>query len=302
MALKEISPKEDVKDNPYYFNKSYLNSMTPLKCHGYDCVPNVFHLLRIIDKKMATFLASLYKKGIEDDKIIEYLNSIHDAQYVIINLYTIPNGKTRHFTLHESIIKLKEMEEYVKSTLRINSALIGGIEYKKAANGHVTVIANIDGDVYIIDPQQNKYFNISKIIRENKYEKPLLDYIKNIVRLTVYSMMTGSKRTIYKNPFSEIFIKKSLLRKQNRSPPKYINVDNLIPNTKYRIINKSDGIIEVGEFYEIYRGDAIFLIDKEREEIDPDDYLFLDFDVRSAPNTRSKSKKSKSKTMRSAPI
>jgi hypothetical protein len=279
------------KGDAYFFDKKELKSMRSLKCHSSDCVPNVFHLLGIIDKKMATFLASLFKKGIKENRVIEYLNSIHEAQYIHEYLFDIDNGNSRRVTLQESLIKLKEMEEYAKSIIRDNSALISVIKYKLTNIGHIIVIAKIEGDVYIIDPQQNKHFNISKTIRDNNYEKSLLDYIKNIIKITVFIKMPGSKHSIYKNPFSEIFIKNSLLKKENRSPPKYIPVDKLVPYTKYRIINKEDLSVQVGVFHLLEDGNAIFLIDREREEINPQEHLFLSFIVRSAPReTRSKSR------------
>ena len=269
--------------------------MSPLKCHSFDCVPNVFKMLGVTDKENSKFLASLYKKGVPEHVIFRFLNEEFKRNHLDEHIYTIPDGEYRKFTEIESIIELKNMEEYAKSIIKNNTALIGMIVYIHTHIRHLMVVANIENEIYLLDPQSNLTFNVSQFVRENNYPKELLQYIKRIIKISIIINLSTEYQPNYKNPFFSELLKYSLLHGENISHP-YLDMDKLKVGHKYQLIpNNKQKPVLLGKFYSIVDGFPIFYIKGEIDSVHPTDYKFVEVESRSAP-TKSKSKsKSKSK-------
>jgi len=267
--------------------------MSPLKCHSLDCVPNVFKFLGVTDKETSKFLASLYKKGIPDHILYHFLNEEFKKKHLGETIYTIKDGQYRRFTEIESILELKNMEEYAKSIIKNNTALMGIVVYIHSEIRHLMVVANIDNDIYLLDPQSNLTFNISQFVRENNYPKELLRYIKPIIKISVIINISTEYESKYTKPFFSELLKYSLLHGQNKDAP--LDMNKLKIGHKYQIIpNNKQGPILFGTFNSFVDGFPIFYIKGKRESI-PKENKFVEFVSRSAP-TRSKSK-SKSKSI-----
>lgn len=263
--------------------------MSPLKCHSLDCVPNVFKMLGITDKENAKFLASLYKKGVPEHVIYRFLNEEFKRPHLDEQIYNISDGQYRKFTEIESILELKNMEEYAKSIIKNNTALIGTMVYVGKEIRHLMVVANIENDVYLLDPQSNLSFNVSQIVRENNYTKELLQYIKRIIKISVIINLSKEYVPEYKKPFFTELLKYSLIHSENKNPL-YLDIDKLKVGHKYQIIpNNKETPNLFGTFYSIVDGFTIFYIKGEIDAVNPRYYKFLEFVSRSAP-TKSRSK------------
>jgi hypothetical protein len=270
--------------------------MSPLKCHSLDCVPNVFKMLGITNKEKSEFLASLYKRGIPDDLILRYLNEEFKVYHIERGIYTIKDGDDRKFTEMESILEIKNMDEYVRrSIIKNNTAHISTIKYKQRRTGHLIVMSNIEGDIHLLDPQINLIFNISKIVRENNYSRELLDYIKYIVDIKVIVDIPREFPSKYKKPFFSELVKYALLHGELNTGNNYVDISKLKQEYKYKIIsNIEDNPTTVfGTFYSIVDGFPIFIIDGKIEALDSR-YKFMEFVTRSAP-TKSKSRSKSNK-------
>ena len=271
--------------------------MSPLKCHSLDCVPNVFKMLGITDKEKSEFLAALYKRGIPDDLILRYLNEEFKVYHIDQGIYTIENGDDRKFTEMESILEIKNMDEYARrSIIKPNTAHISTITYKQKQTGHLIVMCNIDNDIHLLDPQNNLIFNISKIVRENNYSRELINYIKNIVSIKVIVDIPRKFPSKYKNPFFSELVKYALLYGELNTSNNFVDISKLKEGHKYKIIsNIQDKPTVFGKFHSIVDGFPIFIIDGEIEAFN---YRckFIEFVTRSAPTKTKSQTKSKSKS------
>ena len=271
--------------------------MSPLKCHSLDCVPNVFKMLGITDKEKSEFLAALYKRGIPDDLILRYLNEEFKVYHIERGIYTIENGDDRKFTEMESILEIKNMDEYARrSIIKNNTGHIASITYKQKQTGHLIVMCNIDNDIHLLDPQNNLIFNISKIVRENNYSRELLHYIKNIISIKVIVDIPRKFPSKYKNPFFSELVKYALLYGELNTSNNYVDISKLKEGHKYKIIsNIQDKPTVFGKFHSIVDRFPIFIIDGEIEAFN---YRckFIEFVTRSAPTkSRSKSRSQQNK-------
>jgi hypothetical protein len=294
MALKESKySNSNVLKGGAVFNITN-KKMSPLKCHSLDCVPNVFKFLGITNKETSKFLASLYKKGIPHHIVYRFLNEEFKKKHLDETIYTIKDGQYRRFTEIECILELKNMEEYAKSIIKINTALMGIVVYIHSEIHHLMVVANIDNDIYLLDPQLNLTFNISQFVRENNYPKELLRYIKPIIKISVIINISTEYESKYTKPFFSELLKYSLLHGQNKDAP--LDMNKLKIGYKYQIIpNNKQGPILFGTFHSFVDGVPIFYIKGELQSIVSQKHKFVEFVSRSAP-TRSKSK-SKSKSI-----
>jgi len=268
--------------------------MSPLKCHSLDCVPNVFKFLGVTDKETSKFLASLYKKGIPDHVVYRFLNEEFKKYHLDENIYTIKDGEYRRFTEIESILELKNMEKYAKSIIKNNTALMGIVVYIQSKPRHLMVVANIDNDIYLLDPQLNLTFNISQFVRENNYTKELLRYIKPIIKISVIINISTEYESKYTKPFFSELLKYSLLHGQNKEN-NYVDKSKLKTGYKYQIIHNNNSIL-FGTFHSFVDGFPIFYIKGELESIVPETHKFVEFVSRSAPHKSKSKSKSKSKT------
>jgi hypothetical protein len=213
--------------------------MSPLKCHSLDCVPNVFKMLGITDKENSKFLASLYKKGIPEHIIYRFLNEEFKKPHLDERIYNINDGEYRKFTEIESILELKNMEEYAKSIIKNNTAFIGMIVYIDSDIRHLMVVANIENDIYLLDPQSNLSFNVSQIVRENNYTKELLRYIKRIIKISIVIHLSTDYVHKYTKPFFSELLKYSLLHGENKNPHNYLEFVSRSAPTKSQSRAKS---------------------------------------------------------------
>lgn len=287
-----------------------LSKIDPLNCHSKDCVLNVLHYLKIFEKDKAFKLANVTDEITVPD-LLEFLNTIYGIPHDILEIYNVstPTPVLSKQTPEKTPEKIQEMLEmqHVKQKLEKllpTNTVAFGIFVGKV--NHLALFANMDEEIFIVDPQRNLTINI---------DEPDVGYY--LYQFDRFAIVTSPKRNpkvrnMNTTPFEKkIFMNtiKHRIRKQYNFEKKTatnsmsntlkwsrykLQHRDLKPSKKYKIIKKPNKEVRDSVFLRFEGNNAVF----KDITVPTAEHFFIELSE-SHKSKRRKSLSNKSKTRKS---
>jgi len=242
-----------------------LSDIDPLKCHNNDCVLNVLHYLKIFEKDKAFKLANV-TNDITVPDLLDFLNTIYGIPHDILEIYNTDEDPEPSPVVIQEMLKIQHVKNKLEKLLPTNKVAFGIFIGKQ---NHLALLANIEDDIFIVDPQRNLTINID--------ERVIGLYLKDI---TSFSIVTSPKRkpkvqmntTSFEKKIFMNTIKHRIRKQYNFSTKTAANTmsntlkwsryklqhRDLKPSKKYKIIKKPNKEVRDSVFLRFEGNNAIF--------------------------------------------
>jgi hypothetical protein len=273
-----------------------LSEMDPLKCHKDDCVLNILHYLKILEKEKAFKFANVTNQ-ISNIDTIDFLTYIYDTPHGLLEIYNTGDNADPTPDMVDDIMEEQNLKEKLYALLKPDTAAIAIFLGKV---NHLALFAKKNDKIYIIDPQVGKEFdmddpniglylykfNTIKLITSQQEKLAKVRF--NTSQFERKSHMFTNKNRIRKNPTSNT-LKWTQYTLQHRG---------LKPLKKYKIIKKPNKEVRDSVFLRFEGNNAIF----EDITVPTAEHFFIELPELNSPKRRksfnnlkikSKSKKSK---------
>jgi len=281
-----------------------LSDIDPLKCHNNDCVLNVLHYLKIFEKDKAFKLANV-TNDITVPDLLDFLNTIYSTPHDVLELYNTDEDPEPSPYMIQEMLEIQDVKNKLEKLLPTNSVAFGIFIGKV---NHLALFANIEDDIFIVDPQRNLTINI---------DEPDVGYY--LYQFDRFAIVTSPKRKPKVRNMNTLFEKKIFMntikhriRKQYNFPTK--TATNTMSNTlkwsryklqhrdlkplkKYKIIKKPNKEIRDSVFLRFEENNAVF----EDITVPTSEHFFIELPkspIRRKSFNNFKKSKSKSKKSR----
>ena len=286
-----------------------LSDVDPLKCHNNDCVLNVLHYLKIFEKDKAFKLANV-TDDITVPDLLDFLNTIYGTPHDVLEIYNTDEDPEPSPDMIQEMLEMQDVKNKLDKLLPTNTVAFGIFIGKV---NHLALFANIEDDIFIVDPQRNLTINI---------DEPDIGYY--LYQFDRFAIVTSPKRkpkvrNMNTTPFEKkIFMNtiKHRIRKQYNFPTKTgsntlsntlkwsrykLQHRDLKPLKKYKIIKKPNKEIRDSIFLRFEGNNALAVF--EDITVPTAEHFFIELPKspirRKSFNFKKSKSKLKSKSMKS---
>jgi hypothetical protein len=139
-----------------------ISDMDPLKCHKEDCVLNVLHYLKILNKNKAFKIANVNDQILIKD-LIDFLTYIYGVPHGITKIYEAPPLTTKDKV--EDVLEEQNVYDLLENELKENMCAICLLT---GTQNHLALFANIENSIFYLDPQSGE----EVLMMDDSYYKP----------------------------------------------------------------------------------------------------------------------------------
>ena len=208
-----------------------LSDLNPLKCHKDDCVPNVLAYIKLLERDDAYKIANVNDQ-ILIKHIVDFLDHTYDTTHELLEIYNTDEDPSPNMV--EEIIEEQFVRDMLDDQLKNNTVTIGVFLGKV---NHTALFGKINNELYIIDPQSGEQLSMDDPnigLYLYKFNKIYL------IKTKRHNAKVRSNASQFKKSSHMYTIKQRIRANPNalKWTQYVLQHSRLIPNKKYRIINK----------------------------------------------------------------